>query len=432
MGDVDPLGAPLPHGTEVTSRVDRVLGERVVPQGAVGRVVGGGEGVWGRSSAGPSAAPIVEQRFFDVLVVGVGTVRYSRDELVPRKVGQVRYARRREDAWSSLSPCVVVDAVVGSRTWGLSDETSDEDRRGVFVLPFPFTTGLVEPPQDLVSEDGSRTYWEMGKAIRQALRADPNTLEMLFAAAAQQASVKDPMGRWLVEARDAFVSVEIHASFGRYALSQLSRLEHDTRLADHRSIVLDWLRADPSLLLDEAAARLAEETRIVAPTPEDARLRAREYLKQLYRSMHDQGLLLAREWTALASYASAGGGPKLPAPRELRPKNAYNLIRLIDLSICWLRTGEPELCVRDELRPVLLDIKKGRMPLSEVITLAESMTPELEAARKESKLPRRADVRRAEVVLRRVREEAARRFFEGGDGPFGKDAPAAPEARWDE
>ena len=92
MGDVDPLAVPLPHGTEVTTRVDRTLGERLVPQGALGRVVGSGRGVWGHSSAEPSGAPNVEREFFDVLVVGVGTVRYSREELVPRKVGQVRYA----------------------------------------------------------------------------------------------------------------------------------------------------------------------------------------------------------------------------------------------------------------------------------------------------------------------------------------------------
>jgi hypothetical protein len=414
MADLDPLVVPLPHGTEVTTRVDRVVGDRIVPQGAAGRVTGSGEG------------------FFDVLVIGVGTVRYTRQELVPRKVGQVRYAQRREDAWSALSPCVVVDAVVGSRAWGLSDEGSDEDRRGVFVLPFQWTTGLVAPPEDLVSGDGSQTYWEIGKAIRQALRADPNTLEMLFAAASQPGYDKDDMGRWLVEARDAFVSVEIHASFGRYALSQLSRLEHDTRLSEHRTIVLAWLRENPDMSLDEAADKLATATRIIAPTPEDARMRAKEYLKQLYRSMHDQRILGSSEWRALGAYAREGGGDLLPAPRELRPKNAYNLVRLIDLSIRWLRTGEAELRVRDELRPTLLDIKKGRMPLADVVRLAESLTPELEAARKETKLPKRADVRRAEVVLRRAREEAARRFCAGAPGPFGRDAPSAPEARWDE
>lgn len=414
MGDVDPLLVPLPHGTEVTTRVDRLLGERIVPQGAAGRVVGSGEG------------------FFDVQVVGVGTVRYARDELVPRKVGQVRYAQRREDAWSALSPCVVVDAVVGSRAWGLSDEGSDEDRRGVFVLPFTWTTGLVAPPEDLVSSDGSRTYWEIGKTIRQGLRADPNTLEMLFAAAEQGGSDLDPMGRMLIEARQAFVSVDIHASFGRYALSQLTKLQHDARLAEHRAAVLRWLCESPGLSLDEAADRLAASTKIVAPTPEDARLRAKEYLKQLYRSMHDQRIIPASEWTALAEYAREGGVMGLPEPRELRPKNAYNLVRLIDLSIRWLRTGEPELRVRGELRPLLLDIKKGRVPLSEVISIAESLTPELEAARRESRLPKRADVRRAEDALRRVREEATRRWAFGAEGPFGKGAPPAPDARWDE
>ena len=43
----------------------------------------------------------------------------------------------------------------------------------------------------LVSADGSATYWAAGKAIRQALRADPNTLEMLFL---PSATPQDPIG----------------------------------------------------------------------------------------------------------------------------------------------------------------------------------------------------------------------------------------------
>lgn len=123
---------------------------------------------------------------------------------------------------------------------------------------------------------------------------------------------------------------------------------------------------------------------------------------------------------------------ELPDPRELRPKNAYNLVRLIDLAIRWLKTGEPELRVREELRPLLRDIKKGLWPLSEVIALSETLTPELEAARRESKLKKRADIGRAERVLKRVREETARRWANESPGPFGKDAPMATEARWDE
>jgi RNA repair pathway DNA polymerase beta family len=156
LSALDPLAVPLPNGTEVTTRVARVLpGGRLVPEGAVGRVVTQGDDA------------------LDVMVVGVGVLRYARRELVPRKIGQVRWARRRADAWEALGPCTVIEATVGSRAWGLADEGSDHDLRGVFVLPLSWTLGLGEPPRDRVSADGSATYWEAGKAVRQALRADP-------------------------------------------------------------------------------------------------------------------------------------------------------------------------------------------------------------------------------------------------------------------
>jgi hypothetical protein len=71
LAHLDPLAVALPHGTEVTTRVDRVIGSRNVPQGTVGRVV---------KIAGDE---------LDVAFVGVGTLRYARRELSPRRVGQV-------------------------------------------------------------------------------------------------------------------------------------------------------------------------------------------------------------------------------------------------------------------------------------------------------------------------------------------------------
>ena len=57
LSSIDPLSVPLPHGTEVTTRVDRLLGERKIPAGAVGRVVGSREG-----------------GLFEVMVPGAGSV----------------------------------------------------------------------------------------------------------------------------------------------------------------------------------------------------------------------------------------------------------------------------------------------------------------------------------------------------------------------
>ena len=411
LADVDPLAVPVPPGTEVTTRVDRVVGERTVGQGAVGRVAA------------------VDGEHVDVEVVGVGRVRYLRSEVVPRKLGLVRYARRRQDAWEALSPTIVLDAVVGSRAWGLDHAGSDEDHRGIFVLPFAWHTGLAEPPLDLLSPDNSSAYWEAGKAVRQALRADPNTLEMLFAA--DTSAVRDDMGAELLAIREAFVSQEIYGSFGRYALSQLERLEHNQRLADHRALVLEWLVADPTLDLDTVAGRLTTAAAVPGPTPEDAQRRARDYLKQLYRSLYDQGLLASAEWAALCTFAREQGHGFEP-PRDLRPKNAYNLIRLLDLATRWLAGGPPELRVRDELRPTLLAIKRGEVAMTDVVAMAQAMTPALEAARASSPLPRHADIERAEQVLRAVRADSARRGLDGVAGPWGADAPQPPIARFDE
>jgi len=104
----------------------------------------------------------------------------------------------------------------------------------------------------------------------------------------------------LLAMRTAFLSLEIYGSFGRYALSQLDRLEHNQRLAEHRTAIIGWLNEDPDLDLDVAAARLAAEARIKAPSADDAVVRAKDYIKQLYRSLYDQGLIAANDWPRCA------------------------------------------------------------------------------------------------------------------------------------
>jgi hypothetical protein len=406
LGDLDPEAVPLPTGTEVTTRVDREVDGEIRPQGATGRVAS------------------LDGDRVEVVFLDGRRATYLRKEVTPRKLGVARYAQRRAASWEQLHPCVVIDTVVGSRAWGVSDASSDEDRRGVFVLPMPWTTGLVDPPLDLTSLDGSQSYWEIGKAIRQALRADPNTLEMLFASPI----VVDPIGAELIAMREGFLSQEIYGAFGRYALSQLDRLEHNQRLAEHRATVVEWLRADPELTLDAAAERLATSATVAAPSRKDAIVRARDYLKQLYRSLYDQGVIAANDWVSMRAVASL----ELELPRDLRPKNAYNLIRLLDLAIRWLGGEPPEVRASDAIRGTLISIKRGELPMADVMALARDLTPKLEAARQTSPLPKTADLTRAERVLRVAREEAARRHLDRVPGPWGADAAVPPEARYDD
>jgi hypothetical protein len=410
LSHLDPLAVPLPHGTEVLTRVERFLGERVIPRGAVGRVVA------------------IDGDRVEVSIVGVGTAAYARTEVAPRRSGQLAYAHRRAAAWDALSSCIVLETTVGSRAWGLAETGSDIDRRGAFAVPLSWSVGLVSPPEELISVDGSATYWNLGKLVRQALRADPNTLETLFVDSAQ---AKDDMGVWLLAARKCFVSVEIYASFGRYALSQLKRLEQSLRLFEHRTSVLEWLRKEPTLSLDQVAGKLSRITTESPQAASEALHRARQYVKDLYRSLYDQGLLQSSDFSALSRFAQEPY-EDLELPRELRPKNAYNLLRLIWTASLWLREGEPIFTVPEPLRSELLSIKHGEVPLAEVLARAEAMTPELESARQNSRLPARPDAKTADALLRRIGEELARRFASAAPGPFGQDAPSPPEVDFEE
>jgi predicted nucleotidyltransferase len=402
LEQIDPRAVPLPHGTEVLTRVEKVSSARRIPQGVVGRVVRARDGG------------------FDVHIVGIGEIWYARDELNARRAGQLRFAQRREAAWAALSPNIVLQAVVGSHAWGLATSTSDTDTRGAFALPFSWGTGLLEPPMDLISADGSHTYWEVAKTLRQALRADPNTLELLFVPSAR---ALDPIGEWLLEERNAFVSRAIFGSFGRYALSQLDKLTKAHRLSEHRDVVLAWLCEEPAPSLDECAERLAA----ISPRSADL-VQAKTYLKQLYRSLWDQGLLASNDFGSLTAYARSGGR-RPPEARELRPKNAYNLLRLIALAEHWLLEGTPRFEAEGALKERLISIKAGQVELSEVLREAEAMAPELERARDHSPLPDEPDYERANRLMRKVNEELARRWLQQVPGPFGQRAPPPPS--WD-
>jgi hypothetical protein len=171
--------------------------------------------------------------------------------------------------------------------------------------------------------------------------------------------------------------------------------------------------------------------RVEAPTPGDAHLLAKEYIKQVYRSLADQGLIGVSDFASLVAYARSDGELE-GLPRELRPKNAYNLLRLLFTSLEWLRSGEPAFRLDEPIRSRLAAIKRGEVPLDEVLAEANALTPELEEARQRTRLPERADLARADALLRRLRTESARRSLDRQSGPWGAEAAPPPGLTWED
>jgi predicted nucleotidyltransferase len=120
----------------------------------------------------------------------------------------------------------VYACVMGSRAFGLATDTSDTDRRGVFVAPTALFWRFEKPPTHVTGPRDEQFSWELERFCALALRANPNLLECLHSPLVEQV---DATGRELLDLRDAFLSRQAEASFRSYAAQQLNRLEANAR-----------------------------------------------------------------------------------------------------------------------------------------------------------------------------------------------------------
>src|SRR4051812_13973471 len=110
----------IPLGTQVVLRYDRAVPGTtdVKPAGTVGVV---------------ADAPETNDRPYFVRFLDGGSFRLKFGELPARRVDH--WVEAPATAGPDVSRYVVYRVMVGSRAFGLSTESSDEDRRGVFLPP---------------------------------------------------------------------------------------------------------------------------------------------------------------------------------------------------------------------------------------------------------------------------------------------------------
>lgn len=121
---------------------------------------------------------------------------------------------------------VIYRCIVGSRAYGLDDETSDTDRRGFFLPSAELDWSLYGVPEQLENHETQETYWEIQKFIRLALKADPNILECLHSPLVELAT---EIAERLLSIRDVFLSQLAYQTYNGYVLSQFRKLEQDLR-----------------------------------------------------------------------------------------------------------------------------------------------------------------------------------------------------------
>ena len=120
----------------------------------------------------------------------------------------------------------VYACVMGSRAFGLATDTSDTDRRGVFLAPTPLFWRFEKPPTHVEGPGEERFSWELERFCELALRGNPNILECLHSPLVEHV---DDTGRELLSLRGAFLSRHAYDTFTRYALGQRRKLDADVR-----------------------------------------------------------------------------------------------------------------------------------------------------------------------------------------------------------
>ena len=206
----------LPKGTRVVSRIEARCfhGTGVKLPGAVGVVF----------QVPTDAAHAYLVRFADGTEAALR--RHELSILKQHYGEEMDAATKGTDAMDELRPFVIYRCIVGSRAYGLDDEHSDTDRRGVYLPPADLHWSLFGAPEQLEDKENQECYWELQKFLVMALKANPNILECLHTPLVEHA---DPLAHELLALRGAFLSKLIYKTYNGYVLSQFKKLEQDLR-----------------------------------------------------------------------------------------------------------------------------------------------------------------------------------------------------------
>jgi len=155
-------------------------------------------------------------------------VRFADGDIVTVFFNEIALRRREvEDELGEivgdLRPWTIYRCQVGSKAFGLASDDSDDDLRGIYLPSARLQWSLRRLPEQLEFNDQGRdeVYWELGKFLRLALKANPNILETLWTPLVLLA---DETAEELRTIREAFLSKHIYKTYSGYVLSQFRRM----------------------------------------------------------------------------------------------------------------------------------------------------------------------------------------------------------------
>src|ERR1017187_3980391 len=142
------------------------------------------------------------------------------------RLGDAALQNGMPDSGFDLESVIIYRCIVGSRAYGLDNDDSDIDRRGIYLAPADLQWSLFGAPEQFEDNATQSCYWELQKFLIMALKANPNILECLYSPMVEKIT---PLGEDLLALRTAFLSQMIFQTFNGYAMSQFKKIEQDIR-----------------------------------------------------------------------------------------------------------------------------------------------------------------------------------------------------------
>lgn len=343
---------------------------------------------------------------------------------------------------------ILLEAISGSRAFGLATENSDTDIRGVYFLPKEDFFGLNYIPQ-VSNETNDITYYEIGRFVELLQKNNPNILEVL--ASPEECIIKKHPMMDLLEPED-FLSKLCRDTFAGYAVSQIKKAKGLNKkilspMDKERKSVMDFCY----ILQDQGSVPLQNWLRKFSDgglrglAPEKCGLAGIEHTKGMFALFYDRSGNLG--YKGIIRHEEANQVSVSPIPKGEKPlaylfcnldaystycknyseywkwvsernedrydvnqrhgqnydsKNMMHTIRLLQTCEQIFKTGT--LNLRVDNRDELLDIKAGNWSYEAIMQKAEKLLKSIENHYTTSSLPDLPDLRKTTGILIEMRE----------------------------
>lgn len=117
---------------------------------------------------------------------------------------------------------IIFSCVAGSRAYGTQVHGSDEDVRGIYLVPSAAYLPIDREPVQLSDDRNNTVYYSLRRCIELLAEANPNILKLLFSPQDCVHIVSKEMDR-LIHARSIFVTRQCGDTHIGYAMSQIKK-----------------------------------------------------------------------------------------------------------------------------------------------------------------------------------------------------------------